>query len=84
MINGLPIVGWIVSFVVNASMAVPFWYCWTVCGIGQTYFAFLPPQYHVIGFWSCVGLFIVISILKAVLVPQSLRTTTQSQSERTP
>jgi hypothetical protein len=69
-INSLPIVGWILSFVGNVSLAVPFWICWTVCGIGQLYFDFLPTQWQSIPFWNCVGLFLSVSIIKAVFVPK--------------
>jgi hypothetical protein len=65
MINSIPILGWALSVVGSISLAVPFWICWTACGIGSRYFAFLPSNYHAIPFWDCVGLFIVISILKA-------------------
>lgn len=68
--NAIPFIGWGLSLVFSASLAVPFWFCWTVCDIGETYFYFLPEVYHNIGFWACVGLFIVASILKAVVVPK--------------
>jgi hypothetical protein len=64
MINTIPIVGWIISLVGYASMAVPFWICWTGYGLGRTYFYFLPGRYHDIPFWHCVGLFIIVSVLK--------------------
>lgn len=70
MLNALPFVGWFLSLGFSISLAVPFWLVWTVCGIGETYFYFLPPVYRSIGFWACVGLFMVLSILKAVLVPR--------------
>jgi len=70
MLNALPVVGWFLSLFFSVSLAVPFWITWTVCGIGQTYFYFLPPVYQNIGFWACVGLFMVLSILKAVLIPR--------------
>lgn len=72
MINVIPLFGWLISFLVSASMAVPFWFLWRVCGIADTYFYFLPEVYRGIGFWSCIGLFMVISILKAVLFPHGL------------
>lgn len=64
MINKLPIIGWALSLIGSASMSVPFWLCWTFAGIGARYFYWLPPVYQDIGFWQCVGLFVVISILK--------------------
>jgi hypothetical protein len=70
MLNAIPIIGWLLSFVVTTSLAVPFWLVWTVFGIGETYFYWLPKVYLYPGFWSCVGLFLAIGILKAVLVPK--------------
>jgi hypothetical protein len=69
MLNAIPFIGWLLSFVFNVSLAIPFWLCWTVFGIGHKYFYFIPPTYQSISFWSCVGLFIVIGILKSVLIP---------------
>lgn len=70
MLNAIPILGWLLSLFFSVSLAVPFYIVWTACGIGETYFYFLPPVYHQIGFWSSVGLFMVLSILKLVLVPR--------------
>lgn len=64
MLNAIPFFGWFLSLFFNVSLAIPFWICWTLFGIGRTYFYFLPPVYHSIGFWSCVGLFTVLGILK--------------------
>lgn len=70
MINAIPVFGWLLSLAFNVSMAVPFWICWTVFGIGRTYFSFLPEPWQVIPFWSCVGLFISVSIIKTVFIPK--------------
>lgn len=70
MINAIPLLGWLVSAFINISLAIPFWLCWTVAGIGERYFYWAPEPYRVIPFWHCVGLFIVISILKYALTPQ--------------
>jgi hypothetical protein len=70
MINKLPVIGWLLSLVANVSLSVPFWICWTACGIGAKYFYWLPELYQRIPFWDCVGLFIAISIVKGALVPQ--------------
>jgi hypothetical protein len=78
MLNALPFVGWAMSLFFAISLAVPFWFVWTVCGIGATYFYFLPPVWQGPGFWACVGIFISVSIIKAVFVPKlaSVSTTT--------
>lgn len=69
-INGIPVVGWIISAAVSASVALPFWLIWTCFGIGETFFYWLPDAYLRPGFWQCVGLFIAVSIIKSVFVPK--------------
>lgn len=64
MVNAFPIFGWIFSFLMNAFMAVPFYFIWDFIGIGESFFYFLPERFQVIGFWNTVGLFIVASIIK--------------------
>ena len=81
MLNAIPIIGWLLSLLFSISLAIPFWIAWTVCGIGETYFYFLPKVYHAIGFWACVGLFMVLSILKAVLVPRLASVSNDSSSK---
>ncbi len=81
MLNAIPIVGWFLDFGFKASMAIPFWIVWTVCGVGERFFYFLPKVYLSIGFWNCVGLFIAIGILKCVLVPTFSHNTTSSESK---
>lgn len=68
--NGIPVVGWLLSLIFNISTSVPFWVIWTACGIGKKYFYFLPEVYQSIGFWECVGLFTIIGILKQILTPK--------------
>jgi hypothetical protein len=70
MINAIPVAGWFLSLFFSISLAVPFWFVWTVCGIGDSYFYFLPPVWRSPGFWACVGIFIAVSIIKAVFVPR--------------
>lgn len=82
VINGLPVIGWLISFIVNVSLAVPFWICWTTCGLGAWYFDFLPPKYQSIPFWHCVGLFMIASILKVVLVPRIASVSSSSESDK--
>ena len=63
MWNAIPIFGWIINFCINISYAVPFWFCWTYCSIGQM-FTFLNPEFQIIEFWKVVGIFICLSIIK--------------------
>ena len=68
-LNAIPLIGHFFSFVFNVSMAIPFWAAWTYFGLGKEYFDFLPAKYQSIGFWSIVGLFIIVGTLKALLMP---------------
>lgn len=81
MINGIPVVGWLLSLAISMSLALPFWLCWTVFGIGQRYFYFLPPVFHEIAFWNVVGLFLVVGILKGVLCPQLFSRASSSKKD---
>lgn len=68
MIFMLPVVGWLIGFVLAFGMAVPFYYCWNA--LAPIYFAaWVPPIFLQLPFWHIVGLFVIISILKAMLVP---------------
>lgn len=69
MLNAIPVIGWLISFLLATSLAIPFWFIWTVMEIGRKYFDFLPDKYLNIPFWHCVGLFIVVSIVKSVALP---------------
>mgnify|MGYP003405926414 CR=1 FL=1 len=69
-LNSIPIFGWLIDLALKTSLAVPFWFFWTFCGLGQKYFYFLPNVYHSVPFLHCIGVFSIISILKVVLVPQ--------------
>jgi hypothetical protein len=70
MWSKIPFLGWILSTVGAVSLSVPFWICWTWGGIGEKYFSWLPLVYQSISFWNCVGLFIVIAIIKGTLIPK--------------
>lgn len=80
MINSIPILGWLLSIVGNISVSIPFWLCWTYYGLGAAYFDFLPAKYQSLPFWHCVGLFVVVSILKSALTP-SFASVTQTNKD---
>ena len=67
--NRIPILGWLLSFLLNVSLSIPFWLIWSVAGVGAVYFYWLPEVFHAPGFWAIVGLFICIEILKSVFLP---------------
>lgn len=68
MLNAIPFVGWLLSFVFAVSLAIPFFFIWNA--LAPTYFYFLPDVYKNIPFWDTVGLFMIIPILKFMLVPK--------------
>ena len=80
MINAIPVFGWLLSAFFAISLAVPFWFIWSVCGIGESYAYWLPAVYRHPGFWDCVGVFIVVSILKMVFIPR-IASVSQSNSK---
>lgn len=67
--NSIPVIGWALSLFFTASTSVPFWFIWTVCGIGRKFFYWLPTVYQSLGFWETVGLFMAVGILKGLLTP---------------
>jgi len=79
--NAIPFLGWAISLFFAASLAVPFWFIWTICGIGARYFYFLPETYLAVPFWHCVGLFIVCDIIKQSFIPK-LASVTQTTGEK--
>lgn len=81
MINAIPFLGWGMSLFFSISLAIPFWFVWTVCGIGDTYFYFLPYVWRTPGFWACVGIFIAVSIIKAVFVPKLVSVSSSSKAK---
>ena len=79
MWNNIPVIGWLVSAALNISLAVPFWICWTACGIGSTFCPFLPLNWQTPGFWQCVGIFICASIVK-LFVPTLVSSSSSSNT----
>jgi hypothetical protein len=82
MLNAIPVIGWFISALCAMSLAVPFWLIWTVFGIGNTFFYWLPPVYLQPGFWECVGVFIVVSIIKLVFVPRFASSYSSSEAKK--
>lgn len=76
----IPILGWIWGVGAAMSMAVPFWLVWTVFGIGAKYFRFLPWYWASIPFFDCVGIFIILGIVKALLPKLEVKASTSVPS----
>lgn len=73
MVNAIPIIGWLISFVLATFLAIPFWFIWTYLEIGAM-FGFLPTALQGPGFWATVGIFMCLSIFRAVALPRGLNT----------
>ncbi len=67
MINKIPVLGWILSFLASVSLSIPFYFIWNA--LAPVYLYQLPDVYLHIPFWHCVGLFIVIPIVKTTFTP---------------
>ena len=65
MLNSIPILGWLLSFLFSSSLAVPFYFLWN--HMAPKYLPFLPPLYSAVPFWDCVWLFMLVPILKSLL-----------------
>ena len=70
MFNAIPVFGWLIDFFIKASLAVPFWFIWTVLGLGKKYFFFLHPVYLNPSFWDCIGLFMTVPIIYLIFMPK--------------
>lgn len=68
-IYALPIFGWFLGLLFHASMAIPFWIVWN--WLAPKFAYWLPAVYQHLGFWETVGLFIIMSTIKAVVLPTS-------------
>lgn len=73
MINKLPIIGWLLSIVTSVSLSIPFYFIWNA--LAPTYFYQIPAVYQNIPFWDCVGLFIVVPIVRDILTPKFVKVT---------
>ena len=80
MLNAIPILGWLISALFAMSLAVPFYFIWNA--LAPTYFYFLPAVYKAIPFWDCVGLFIILPILKSMLVPKFSSVSSSSEAKQ--
>jgi hypothetical protein len=70
MTNFIPFIGPLLTWFCYVTAAIPFWFCWSLCGLGEKYFPALPDQWQYLPFWDCVGLCFCISIAKAMLTPR--------------
>ena len=67
-IMAIPFIGWFLGPLFAVLGCIPFYVLWHWFGVKQ-FFAFLPPIYTEIGFWNMVGLALIVSMLKGLLLP---------------
>ncbi|MCY3884944.1 MAG: hypothetical protein OXG24_08530 [Gammaproteobacteria bacterium] len=71
--NRIPVLGWIGSVILNLSLSIPFWFIWSVCGVGRHFFStLLPEQFLKPNLWVILGLFICIEIIRTLLFPRTI------------
>ena len=68
MINVITAAGWFLSLFFMTSLALPYNSVRIVCG--PTYFYFPPPMWQSPDFFVCIGIFILVSILRSVFAPK--------------
>lgn len=79
MLNAIPILGWALSFFFSVSLAIPFFFIWNA--LAPTYFYWLPDVYKSLPFWDTVGLFMIIPILKHMLIPTLVKTSSTTNNK---
>lgn len=67
MLFFIPIIGPIFGFILMCFFAIPFYFLWNA--LAPVYFYWLPQVYHTLPFWHCVGLLMLVFMLKLVLFP---------------
>lgn len=61
----VPIIGWLISFILNLFLTIPTYYLWNY--IAPKYLYFIPEKYQVLPFWDILWIIMLISIVKYVL-----------------
>lgn len=79
MIYGIPGIGWLIGGFIHMSLAIPFYFGWNY--VAPKFFYFLPPQYLNVGFWEVFWLIVVVVILKTILIPTGLISSTRVGSK---
>ncbi|MXW54747.1 MAG: hypothetical protein F4X44_05340 [Gammaproteobacteria bacterium] len=80
--NRIPVLGWIGSIVLNLSLSIPFWFIWSVCGVGRHFFTnLLPEPFLRPSLWVILGLFICIEIIRSLLFPMTLNLRKENEKD---
>jgi len=78
----VPFVGWIIDFVLNFCLAVPFYFCYNA--VSEKWLYFLPDNLHSVGFWESVALFFTASLVGALIkrvMPNIIKIDNSSKSD---
>lgn len=76
----IPVIGWVVGFVMQVSAAIPLYIAWNA--VAPIYFGrWLYPEWLNIPFWHMVGLIVSVSIIKGVVLPSFSNTTLNRDSK---
>jgi hypothetical protein len=67
MLMRIPVIGWLLGFLVAFFLSIPFYFIWNA--LAPTYFGWLPAVWLNIPFWHMVGLFMIFSVLRFTLLP---------------
>lgn len=79
MLNYIPVIGWIATFIFSTFISIPFYFIWN--WLAPTYFAFLPKVYLDVPFWDCVGMFMLMPMVKILVYPRRMIASSSSESK---
>jgi hypothetical protein len=79
MIFTLPIIGWLIGFVLALSLSVPLYFLWN--SMASTYFYWLPEVYLHIPFWDTVWLVMLLWILRCLFLPRGATNTNNNSGK---
>jgi len=63
--SAVPFIGWIIDFILNFCLAVPFYYCYNA--VAPKWLYFLPTNLQSVGFWESVALFFTASLIGSLI-----------------
>lgn len=80
MLNAIPVLGWLLSFLFSVSLSIPFYFLWN--GLAPIYFYWMPKVYLDLPFWHCVGLFMLMPMVKALVFPKLVSASSSSDAKK--
>lgn len=69
MLYMIPVLGWVLGFILSFCISIPFYFIWN--WLAPIYFYWLPEIYHAIPFFHCVGLFMLMPMIRFALYPRA-------------